>query len=161
MVDTGGECAVGRIGPVHYPCDTAVLADVREAIKRFARGHGASEAEADDLVLAVDEVCSNVVNHAYPPGRGAPAGFWVEVGAGPGDVVVTIRDRGIPFDQSALPAYDVDFWLSRGVKGGLGLPLIRTLCDDLQYTRTADGCNDIRLTKRLARGGPVHGRESR
>jgi serine/threonine-protein kinase RsbW len=149
MLDTGSEPSVRRAGPLHFPCDTAILAEVRDQVKMFARRHGASEIQADDLVLAVDEVCSNVVNHAYPSGVADPAGFWLEFEAKPERIEVVVRDRGIAFDQSALPPYDIDYWLSRGIKGGLGLPLIRTLCDDLLYTRTPDECNDIRLTKRI------------
>jgi serine/threonine-protein kinase RsbW len=149
---TGSEYSVRRAGPHSFPCNTGILGDVRGTIKAFAREHGATENAADDLVLASDEVVSNVVTHAFPePGPGDPLpefAIWLE--ATEDTVTVIVRDAGMAFDQTARTSQDFDTWLARGTKGGLGLPLIRALVDDLRYQRMeAEGLNEVRLIKRI------------
>ena len=149
---TGSGNPVRRAGPHTFPCDTAILGDVRALIKDFARSHGASENAADDLVLASDEAVSNVVTHAFPePLAGDPLpefSLWLEATADA--VTVIVRDSGGAFDPTARTPQDFDSWLARGKKGGLGLPLILTLVDDLRYARMeAEGRNEVRPSKRI------------
>lgn len=115
-------------------------------------------ASIDAFVLAVDEICANLVQHA-------------EVGAFPGptrvtvrreglDAIITVEDRGRPFDPSDAPAPDLTSnWEDRPV-GGLGWFLVKQMVDDLTYSSTPvdDGLvNRLTLIKRhVASGsGPV------
>lgn len=115
-------------------------------------------ASVDAFVLAVDEICANLVQHA-------------EVGAFPGptrvtvrreglDAIITVEDRGRPFDPSDAPAPDLTSdWEDRPV-GGLGWFLVKQMVDDLTYSSTPveDGLvNRLTLIKRhVASGsGPV------
>ena len=49
---------------------------------------------------AVEEVSLNVIEHAFEPGR--PATFDIVLLRGPGEVVVAVEDRGLPFDWKLL-----------------------------------------------------------
>src|SRR5690625_6209523 len=44
---------------------TGSLADVREFVSVNARNHSFSEKQINDIRLAVDEACTNVIKHAY------------------------------------------------------------------------------------------------
>ena len=43
----------------------SLLREIRGAVQRVTRRFGASEACAEDIVLAVDEACQNIIRHAY------------------------------------------------------------------------------------------------
>ena len=109
-------------------------------------------ATRDALVLAADELCANVVAHAYP---GAPGPLTVDVtvepaAAGPEAAPVgrvTVIDAGAPFDPTAVPAPDVGAPLEERAIGGLGLLLVRRSVDALAHARV-DGHNVVTLEKR-------------
>lgn len=99
----------------------------------------------DALVLATDELCANVVAHAYPA---APGPLTVDVAVVPrGGGRVTVIDAGAPFDPTAAPAPDVGAPLEARAIGGLGLLLARRSVDALAYARV-DGHNVVTLEKR-------------
>jgi anti-sigma regulatory factor (Ser/Thr protein kinase) len=58
----------------------------------WAAGAGMAQDGIDDLVLATYEALANVADHAYPDGSGDA---WIAAEqAGPGELTVTVSDRG-------------------------------------------------------------------
>lgn len=110
------------------------LAEVRSTLRRWLISTAASPDATADLLVAVGEACSNVVEHAY-----GPAGGTVHVHAElEGDAVaVTVRDSGQ--------------WRSaRGQGRGRGTTLMRQCTDDVQVTSGAAGTT-VTLRRDLAR----------
>ena len=111
------------------------------------REHGIDDETAKTLNLALEEWVANVINYAYPKGiRG-----HVEVTADVSDDVLTlvIKDHGVAFDPTQHAEADIDAELEDRPIGGLGIHLVRTIMDTVEYQRTADGYNRITLTKTL------------
>ena len=111
------------------------------------REYGIDEEEAKIMNLALEEWVANVINYAYPKGmRG-----HVEVTADVSDNVLTlvIKDHGTPFDPTQHADVDIDAGLDERDIGGLGIHLVRTIMDTVEYQRTADGYNCLVLTKQL------------
>jgi len=97
------------------------------------------------MQLAVDEAVSNIIEHAYEGREGESIELTCEVD---GDrLVVTLLDRGRPFDPSRAPAPDVHAGLSERKVGGLGIYLMRKLVDEVRYQATPSG-NRLTLVKR-------------
>jgi anti-sigma regulatory factor (Ser/Thr protein kinase) len=125
----------------------ADLAAVRAFVAAAAADAGADAPLRDALVLATDEVCANVLVHAYEGRAAGP--LEVTVAGDGGQVRVTIADAGPPFDPGTAQAPDLAAeWQERAV-GGLGLHLVRHLVDDVRYERAAAG-NRVTLVKRRA-----------
>lgn len=126
------------------------LAEIREFLRDTLTALDAS-ATIDPLVLAVDEVCANLVQHA-PPGT-TPGPSRVVVRRRADDIIVEVEDRGEPFDPADAPPPDLDSaWDERRV-GGLGWFLVRQMVDALHYESHADHDgphNRLTLTKRAA-----------
>jgi serine/threonine-protein kinase RsbW/sigma-B regulation protein RsbU (phosphoserine phosphatase) len=132
----------------------ADLAVVRAHVEAACLAAGADAEARDALVLAADEVCANVLLHAY---AGRPGPLTVDVQAGPapaGSVHVTVMDAGPPFDPGAhAPAGAVPAAPAEARRiGGLGLLLVRQSVDALGHERAA-GVNVVTLGRRLRAAG--------
>ena len=123
------------------------LKAIRDFIAQACREAGVPAADANDLKLAVDEVCSNVVEHGYA-GHSGHAPIGVRFDADEKTIEVTVTDRGRSFDPSRAPEPDIGAgWRDRRI-GGLGWHLIRKLVDDVRYESGDPAGNRLTLVKR-------------
>ena len=83
----------GHLAPleVSRPAVASSLGEIRAAVRRWLAQVDASPADVTDLLLAVGEAPSNVVEHAYGPQGGT---VTVRLELQPPEVVVTVRDTG-------------------------------------------------------------------
>jgi serine/threonine-protein kinase RsbW len=130
------------------PNSTAHLAAVREVVGDLVRRSAYPvKKDAGALTLAVDEAVTNVMEHAY---EGQPAGgceIEVDLSADDRCFAVTLRDRGRPFDPGAVHLPEMRAHVQAGRKHGLGLFLIRTIMDEINYTFGKDGWNELRMVR--------------
>jgi serine/threonine-protein kinase RsbW len=100
----------------------------------------------DDLKLAVSEACTNAIE-AYGP-DGAPCAERVRILVQDDDekLEVDVADSGPGFDPNELPIHPPVTDPERlNFERGLGIPLIRTLVDDVQFVSSPDGTS-VRMT---------------
>jgi len=123
------------------------LLEVREFVLKAARQFGFEEEEASKIVLAVDEACTNVIKHAYQyaPDR------KIEIVIRPDKdrLQITVIDDGRAFNPSIAKLPDLKQHLSHYRRGGLGIYLMRTLMDKVEYKYAPGKRNEVRLTKYL------------
>jgi anti-sigma regulatory factor (Ser/Thr protein kinase) len=106
----------------------------------------------DAVVLAVDEACSNVVRHAY--GSEASGAIELAIGQHDGWLQVEVVDWGTPAPPEALVPKPRSAPKRSTVKpGGLGLQLIHSVFDEVDYGRGDDGANVLRLRLRMPAAG--------
>jgi serine/threonine-protein kinase RsbW len=129
------------------------LARCFELCEQACERAGASAAEAYAVNLAVEEACTNIVDHAYSGGPPGPIdiGFWKQAGP-PERLVVVIRDRAPLFDPSQAPEPDLDASVEERPIGGLGWFLIETMMDSFEHSQRAGGGNCLRLVKTIGVG---------
>jgi serine/threonine-protein kinase RsbW len=127
------------------------LAAISEFVTRAALNAGLDARAIYAVQLAVDEACSNIIEHAYGgEGRGN-----IECTCRVDDVGLTIilRDRGRPFDPDLVsepnkcPELDDEDCTG----GGLGLYFMRQLMDEVDFTFTPDSGNLLTMVKRRKR----------
>lgn len=99
---------------------------------------------AYNVQLAVHEICTNIVDHAY---QGQPDGR-IEVTLAlvpqPQRLIVDIRDTGLSFEPAGVPAPNID----EGQVRGYGLFLAHQLLDAVTY-QPQPGGNWWQLIKNL------------
>ncbi len=121
------------------------LLQVREFVSAAAREQGFSDEETSKIALAVDEACTNIIRHAYQndPTR------EIEVTVQPKKdrFEVSIVDNGRKFDPSALKPLDLKEHLTHYRRGGLGVYLMKTLMDKVEYNTIKGHKNEVRLIK--------------
>lgn len=129
---------------LNLTADLHHLTTIRRFIEQAATALGAPPKTTDDLVLAVDELATNIINHGY---RGRPNPIEIVVRREAGAIVVQLRDEAPPFDPTRIAEPDTTLPLHLRPVGGLGIFLARRLTDALTYRRIGDYQNEITLTK--------------
>lgn len=138
------------IGPceIEVPGEAHSLALIRMMVTSLAEMAGMDENRIGEIELAVDEACSNVVDHAYR-GMNPHPNFNLSVYVEDNDFVIDIVDRGRHFNFNAhvMPKFP-DHWDEGNVRG-VGLFLIRKTVDQVSYEQLPDKRNRLRLVKHV------------
>lgn len=119
---------------------------VRDFIEEIGQLAGLDQGRTGELVLAVDEVVTNIVTHGC-----ASNDCHIELEIQARDQVCStlIRDDGQLFDPTGMLEPDLQVSpLDRSVPGGYGVYLVRHLVDETRYRVTPDGRNELTLLKR-------------
>lgn len=117
---------------------------MREKVRKFLAHAGIDEMDAELLVLAIDEACTNVIRHAYEGVSGRPVN--IELTRTPCRLRIRLRDYGKCCDPEHIKGRQ----LSDVRPGGLGVHLIKQAFDEVCYQPMSRGTRLI-LTKRLRR----------
>ena len=124
------------------------LAQIAEFVTQAARTAGLSEDDVFHVEMAVDEACSNIIEHAYHHQAGNIDLTCRTPEAGRLDII--IHDHGAPFDPEAIPAPAVgeEVELNDLNEGGLGLYFMRKLMDEVRFEFEPEHGNTLYMTKR-------------
>jgi serine/threonine-protein kinase RsbW len=110
-----------------------------------------------DLRLAVSEACTNAIQAqlAARVGSTPDAPIVVRCELVVGAIELSVRDHGGGFDPTGLPVHpEVTDPARLEFEGGLGIPLIRMLADDLEFRPTPGGTTVVMtFGPRLSNGG--------
>ncbi|OGI48701.1 MAG: hypothetical protein A3E57_03380 [Candidatus Muproteobacteria bacterium RIFCSPHIGHO2_12_FULL_60_33] len=134
-----------RMIELRFPAQASRLKLLRSVVHDVALLCGGSDETAGKVVLAVNEACMNVIQHAY---RNDPSGeISVELLNKHGRLVVRVRDFA--------PAVDPATVRSRALEdirpGGLGVHLINEVMDEARFLPPPDGVGNLfEMTKKLA-----------
>jgi anti-sigma regulatory factor (Ser/Thr protein kinase) len=119
---------------------------IRQYIRETVLAAGCEAALLDELVVAVNEALANIVRHSY---KEQPGSIELVVSCSQEAISVTLFDHGPQFDPTAAPGTDTTLPLGQRPFGGLGIPMMRDFCDELNYRRDSEGRNELTLLKRL------------
>jgi serine/threonine-protein kinase RsbW len=104
-----------------------------------------TEKELHNVQLAVDEACTNIIKHAYCD-EGGP--ITISCGLQGGRLIITIKDKGNPFDPTSIPPPNLESDIHERKIGGLGMHLMRKLMDEVCYSFDITEGNKLVMKKR-------------
>jgi anti-sigma regulatory factor (Ser/Thr protein kinase) len=122
-----------------YPAVPASVAEARAAVGDFAVAAGASEEIVEAVRLAVSEMVTNVVVHAY---GSAPGAIHVTAAALENELLILVSDDG----RGLQARTD-----SPGL--GLGMALMSYAADDFSIVSRASGGTEVRISFNLGPDG--------
>ncbi len=126
---------------------TENLAKIREFIQDFASSAGFKQDAIDNMTLACDEACTNIIKHAY---KSYPDGeIVIKLKCENNKLVITIIDFGKAFQPESIPEPDIQEYYRQHRVGGLGMYLMKTLMDDVKYISIPGKYNQVLLSKSL------------
>ena len=146
--------SVERTFQLHVPSSTENLSMIRDFVGSIGQRAGMGEGDVAKLELAVDEACANVIEHAY--GSDATHEVTVKATVDAEAVHIDIVDTGCGFDPKKVEQVNLEQLISKRKSGGLGMRLIQSLMDEVQYQIVPGQKNELRMVKRLKKkDGPV------
>ena len=121
------------------------LSEVSSLIHKAAESAGLDEQSTYQVETAVDEACSNVIEHAY---EGDESGeIQIECYCIPGELKVVIKDQGKAFDPELIKAPSLDSNLEDRSDHGLGLFFMRRWMDSVHFEFSKEGGNILTMVK--------------
>ena len=145
VLAAGAFLARKRTVVVRVPARYDSIRTLASLLGRFAGTARLGEQEVFACRLALDEACVNIIEHAYA--NEASGEIEVIIQSAPGMCTICLTDFGEPYDpqQVAQPRFAGS--LEDASPGGLGLYLMRTMMDDVQYVVSPYG-NSLIMVKR-------------
>ena len=133
---------------LEIPASPEYIAIARLVVSSIASSRrNLADDRIDDLKLAVSEACTNAIE-SYGPHADDGVRDRVRIRVRDDDekLEVDVADSGPGFDPNALPPHPPVTDPERlNFERGLGIPLIRTLVDDVQFVSSAGGTS-VRMT---------------
>lgn len=112
---------------LRLPATVTMVTVARQAFSGLADTFDWTAEFTDDVRLAISEACTNVVQHAYRNVT-SPGEMLVSLLYEAGRLLVAVTDQGVGM-QSGTSAGGM----------GLGIPLMRTLADEVELASRSDG----------------------
>ena len=136
---------MSKVYQLSFPGRYDQMERVCHLIGEAAREAGLDETEAGRCQLAVDEACTNIIEHGYGGEDQGTLDLTCQVSAG--ELVIIIRDHARPFDPSDVPSPNLSATLDELKVGGLGIYFMRQVMDAVEFSYE-DGGNKLVLVKR-------------
>ncbi len=126
---------------------TQNLAAIAEFVAERAREAGLDDDSIFDIQIAVDEACTNTIEHAYATRSDQTLRVCCSVQDQ--EFVIRITDYGTPFDPDSIPEPDLEAPMEERSIGGLGVFFMRRLMDSVEFSTHAYRGNQVVMRKRF------------
>lgn len=128
-----------------FPGNFKSLEPISNYVIHEAQQMGFSPEDIYAIQTAVDEACSNIIDHAY---QGENKGeIQIRIFEIDNGLQITLHDFGRPFDPGEIDEPDLISPLEIRKERGLGIFFIRQLMDKVIYNFTASKGNKLTLIK--------------
>lgn len=127
-------------------CDTTRLSDLRHFLGNILQGTPLTEVDQHQVILAVEEVCANLIIHSHECNPKECIDLTVKESKEL--LIFEIRDFGQGFNILEYQEPEISFVMKTKRKGGLGIILVKRIMDKIEFETKAN-INICRLHKIL------------
>jgi len=128
-----------------FPGRYSSLAKIGDFVRKVATDAGFESFAIYSIEMAVDEACSNIIEHAY--GGEGKGNIRCSCQLNESALTISLQDTGRSFDPSSVNAPNLSNNLEERQAHGLGLFFIRQWMDDVQFESSGKH-NTLIMTKR-------------
>lgn len=104
---------------------------MRQFVTDVLTEHEVSDIEINMMVLAVDEVCANIIIHGHPTDTESKVRLDIDFKSG--GIWFSIIDHGNAFDIVNYQTPSLEDLIRNKNKGGIGIMLVKKIMDDIQF----------------------------
>lgn len=146
---TGNKLAnTEKIYKLTTPSQTENLELIRALVAKIAQKTGFGEMAVMQIALAVEEACVNAIKHAHKNNVAKP--LRIRIKSDNQKLTVVVIDQGKGFDHQNLKEPDMQEYLAKRRRGGLGIVLMKRLMDEVRFESLKGRGTRVRLVKYLA-----------
>lgn len=132
---------------IDIPSSKNKLRMMRKYVTEILTDHRVSEIETNMIVLAVDEVCANIIIHGHQGKNKQKVSLSIDFNKQ--GVSFEIIDYGHAFDIVSYEAPAMDDLIKNQKKGGIGIMLVKKIMDEIQFSSTTQH-NTLKLFKKVS-----------
>lgn len=131
---------------LRFPGRYDSLAAISEFYSAAAMEAGFDEDSSYAILMAVDEACANIIDHAYGGENKGEIICSYEIT--PDQLEIVLQDHGRAFNPAEIHDPDLISNLENRPEGGLGLYFMRKLMDSVMFSFDPEQGNLLTMTKR-------------
>jgi serine/threonine-protein kinase RsbW len=136
-----------KLSELRVKSKTENLSVIRDFVSEKALDAGLPMGTVENIMLAVDEACTNIIKHAY---KSSPEGkIILNIDYDEKKFTITIIDYGKSFEPNSVPLPNLQKYYREHKVGGLGIYLMKSLMDDVKYTSVPGKYNQVLLSKNI------------
>jgi len=128
-----------------FPANYKNLGLISQFIVDIAVEAGFTPSDVYAIQTAVDEACSNIIDHAY--GEENIGDIKIKVTQTDNKLQIILIDQGEPFKPDEIPEPDISSPLELRKERGLGIFFMRKLMDDVYFEFSETKGNILTLEK--------------
>lgn len=130
-----------------FASSTKNLALLRDFIEAKAFDFGFDENAISQIVLSVDEACTNIIKHAHKYNEKEK--IEVEIKPEQGQFIIVMKYKGSGFDPNDIHNPNMNDYFNKFKVGGLGVPIMKKFMNKIEYIHNNSEDNYLTLIKKL------------
>ncbi|UXX80467.1 ATP-binding protein [Reichenbachiella carrageenanivorans] len=130
-------------------CKRERLKEIRHFVAEVLTDIGLSEIDAHKVILAVDEVCANLIIHSNKCNPSECLEVFIE-DHGLDGVLFEIIDYGVGFNYNNYKEPNLEEIIRKRKKGGLGIMLVKNIMDTVEF-KNEENKNICRMIKKFTK----------
>ncbi len=123
---------------LRVPCERSQLRVIRAFVNEILKEKLTDEGETNLIVLAIDEICANLIIHANKGQGSQPLELFLELDELNRQLRLEIRDYGDFFDYAQYEEPNIEEIVETRTKGSLGLMLVRRIMTRIEFRRVGE-----------------------
>lgn len=117
---------------IRVNCTKKNLKLIRDFVTEYLGPLALSDILLNQIVLAVDEICANLIIHANK--ENPEQYISLRIDQEKNRLRFEISDQGVAFQRSNYKEPDIQEYIRIGKKGGVGIALVNRIMDEVQFT---------------------------
>lgn len=130
-----------------FKSSTKNLSLLRKFIEDKALAFGFDESSINQIILSVDEACTNIIKHAHKYDEKEI--IEVDIDSNDNQFIIKLNYKGKAFDPNNISNPDMNDYFNKFKVGGLGVPIMKKFMNKIEFLHLNPDSNRLTLIKNL------------
>ncbi|MBS1517592.1 MAG: ATP-binding protein [Bacteroidetes bacterium] len=130
-----------------FKSSTKNLSLLRNFIEEKAEAFGFDESSINQIILSVDEACTNIIKHAHKYNE--KENIEVDIDSNKNQFIIKLSYKGQAFDPNNISSPDMKEYFNKFKVGGLGVPIMKKFMNKIEFSHLNPDMNSLTLIKNL------------